>query len=200
MPPKAMSTKPAVQHPTTDPPGVAGKWIVIGVFGLALAGAVGSWLFRYYATHQAARFWGAKSAILIRDAPQVDFYYLVNGEATLNDADLLDELTQPGVCGKVDVSQGRGIVHLRNALVEDRSFDWHTTPKEPPSAGWMLRFSDPATKSETWIAFDDGGNFCRLLGTEPDAEIVSCEPIARGLQEVFNEFSAVPPIVPPEHR
>lgn len=200
MSPKATSPASAAPHPTTDPPGVAGKWIVIGVFGLALVGAVGSWLFRYYATHQAARFWGAKSAVLIRDAPQVDFYFLVNGEATLNDADLLEKLTQPGVCSKVDVSRGRGIVHLRNALLEDRSFDWQMTPAAPPPAGWMLRFSDPTTKDEAWIAFATGSNFCRLLGADQDAEIVSCEPIARGLTEVFNEFSAVPPIVPPESR
>jgi hypothetical protein len=196
MPPKATSPAPPFQPSATDPRGVAGKWIVIGIFGLALAGAVGSWIFRYYATHRAARFWGTEAARLIRDAPQVDFYYLVDGEATLNHADLLEKLTQPGVCGKVDVSQARGIVHLRNALVEDRSFDWRASPKEPPPAGWMLRFNDPATKDEVWIAFAEAYDFCRLLGEAPGAEIISCEPIADGLQEVFNEYSAMPQIVP----
>jgi hypothetical protein len=64
----------------------------------------------------------------------------------------------------------------------------------------MLRFNDPATNEEVSIAFAHGGDYCALLDESTGQRVISCEPISAGLWEMFNELTAVPPIVPPEYR
>ena len=47
---------------------LSGKLVIIGIVGVALAGAGAGWWFRYNATHRAAEFWGPQAVRLIRDA------------------------------------------------------------------------------------------------------------------------------------
>jgi hypothetical protein len=64
----------------------------------------------------------------------------------------------------------------------------------------MLRFKDPATNEEVFIGFAHGGDYCALLGETTGPRVISCEPISAGLWQMFTEFSAAPPIVPPAYR
>jgi hypothetical protein len=107
--------------------------------GVLAAGA--SWWFRFAATHQAARFWGPEAAQLIRDAEQVDLLALEQTGGPVSDSLLTVAGVPWRIAGSHDVSQAPGLTHLRNALLEDRSFDW---PAQDAPAGieWThgLRF------------------------------------------------------------
>src|SRR5262245_471220 len=105
MPSKANADHESSQSPQS---GTSGKLVILGVVAIATVAAAASWWFRYKATHRAAEFWGSEDARLIRDAPIVEMY-------------------EPAR----DISAARGLVHLRNALLEDRSFQWPSKPVSP---------------------------------------------------------------------
>jgi hypothetical protein len=212
MPPKANNAN-EVPAATTAPT-ISGKWLIIGIFGLALAAAGGSWLFRYNATHRTAAFWGPEAARLIRDAPQVTLFRepitIARAVVDALPADATESDARAGVDQKImdsgiDVSNAHGLAHLRNALLEDRSFAW---PSEDVSLlnyanfgdpYWLLVFQDPATGKAAKIHFSED---CRqaMRTSNPkgpvgnkEGALISAEPIASGLAEMFTEFSAIKP-------
>ena len=165
----------------------SGKFVIIGILGLALVAAGGSWLFRYNATHRAARFWGSETAQLIRDAPKVTFFVADAAQ---------DHLVEPNI----DVSSAHGLAHLRNALLEDWNFEWPVSvDRLPPAAKdlghWWLSFEDPMSGKSAVIYFSTD---CAqaLLAQHPDGiqvgKPISTAPIAPGLREIFAEFAAQP--------
>jgi hypothetical protein len=159
----------------------SGKILIIGIVAAAAALAGGGWWFRYSATHRAAEFWGPRAVRLIRDAPRVTFVDL--------DAD------EPA--HRRDVSSARGLTHLRNALLEDRSFDW------PASTGPLV--TKPSKMLEFGLDSDVAGSALRLyfspdlhwvMDASPDGtthSAISSRPIAKGLAEMFGEFAEAPP-------
>ena len=155
------------------------KWLigVIVLIGCALAAF--SWWFRFTATHRAAEFWGRDNFRLIRDAAIVEAYV----PAVDHD---LNRLAAKAV--QRDVSHFPGMTHLRNALLEDRSYIWEKR-RLPPSADWSygLRFADE--EREVLIEFSAD---CRQLRTASPGEHsrnkISCIPISTGLKTMFGEL------------
>jgi hypothetical protein len=151
----------------------SGKFVILGILTVALASAAASWWFRYSATHEAAQFWGPQNARLIRDAPHVALVRLI--------------LSEPPTTR--DISRAPGMLHLRNALLEDRSFLWEQgIEAAPKNGGWKLAFSDPATGEQFTIRFTTD---CRgaIDDSDPRGRAVSTAPIAKGLREIFAELS-----------
>ena len=155
------------------------KWLigVIVLVGCVLAAF--SWWFRFAATHRAAEFWGGDNFRLIRDAAIVEAYV---------PADNHDSSQLVAGAAQRDIAQVPGMTHLRNALLEDRSFVWGNRQLTPP-ADWNygLRFADE--KREVLIEFSSNGHQLRFA---PAAEYrrneISCAPISAGLKKVFGEF------------
>ena len=147
---------------------------------ILLAGA--SWWFRYSATNQAARYWGPEGSQLIRDAQNVFL-----------------QPSPPETGPLVDISQARGITHLRNALLEDRSFNWASKTIGEAELEWVLIFRDSETGKFMHIGIAD--DCCVITGYRLDinrvqmTQPISCEPIARGLREMFTELAADSPRV-----
>src|SRR5882724_5292436 len=111
----------------------SGKLLIITMFVAALAAAAASWWFRYEATHQSAQFWGPEAARLIRDAPTVELLTLQLADKTQSapsspDTSALSVSTFGHkiwtIAAKRNISTAPGLSHLRNALLEDRSFNW----------------------------------------------------------------------------
>jgi hypothetical protein len=192
MPPTADSPAPLPQSAET---GASGKVLIIGILTVAFIAAGGSWLFRYNATHRAAEFWGPQVAQLIRDAPLVEFRKLSPPLEPMLPAresgQLEPDLTGPEL---INITTAPGLVHLRNALVEDRSFDWQAPPPESKDAndGWQyaLVFREDSTRAGAILLFSPKGE--QLLSLERPEVVVSSKPIAAGLQQMFAEFLAMP--------
>src|SRR5262245_15088624 len=111
----------------------SGKLLIIGMFVVAIAAAAASWWFRYEATHKAAQFWGPTAVILIRDAPNVELLELqpaneANSPQWPPDLAAASQITIGHktwtIRSRRDISSAPGLTHLRNALLEDRSFNW----------------------------------------------------------------------------
>jgi len=183
MPPTAAS--PALPNQPAGDDGT-GKFVIIGILGLAIVAASGSWLFRYGATHRTARFWGPETVRLIRDAPKVTF-------------DLTDTPPVPlkhrGE-GAIDVSRAHGLAHLRNALLEDRNFEWPKQegdwPRQKNPMYWWLEFEDPAAGKSVVIWFSQDcvqATRTQLPDGSSEVTTISTKPIASGLREIFAEFA-----------
>ncbi len=166
---------------------ISGKLVIISILLVALLGAGISWYFRYSATHQAAQFWNTGSAVLIRDAPQVTLHVIPTADESKS---------------SIDISQGRGLVHLRNALLEDHNFIWPEVNQTDIAASgpldwkWFLEFRDPKTNEAAALQFTTD---CTLAARAmPSKERGSNRPVAvrtdsimaQGLREMFGEFVA----------
>jgi hypothetical protein len=108
--------------PTTEK---SGKPLIIGIVLLGLVAAAAAWWFRLSTTHKAVEFWGAQSAMLIRDAPQVTLR---------SDTPSTDEEGTAEADVARDISKANGLLHLRNAMIEDSSYDW--TSQEKADTNW----------------------------------------------------------------
>jgi hypothetical protein len=175
----------------------SGKLLIAAMLLAAIAAATASWWFRYEATHQAAQFWGPDAARLIRDAPQATLY----NEPFASVASLApDTAAIQGVIDKsaIDISDARGLVHLRNALLEDHSFTWPAENEVWPNPVgdiqyWWLVFADPQNGKSATVTFSHDCLQAAKLTATPNGSYhmtpVSTEPIATGLREMFNEIS-----------
>jgi hypothetical protein len=85
----------------------AGKWLILSIFGVALAAGVGSWMHRYYRTDEVQRFWGAQTLGMIANSPEVDLI-VRQGDQEIKRADL---------------SQAKGMLNIRYMLTSDFTYD-----------------------------------------------------------------------------
>jgi hypothetical protein len=164
------------QQPTTAPPqfrvsNSSGKLVIIGIVAIALIAAGTSWWFRLHATHRAARFWGPDDARLLRDAPVVLLHVNTREPA------------------ERDISSARGLVHLRSALLEDRSFSWPATPVQN-EIKWEHGVTFQNDASGLPIFFSSDFHWLTVLDSE---KMLSCQPIAVGLREMFTELESQQP-------
>jgi hypothetical protein len=185
--------------PTADDGGiyVSGKLVIITVVVLAVLGAGFSWWYRYSSTRHATRFWGGENARLIRDAKHVHLIRVgPMGPVHVHDpnAAFADHYHVPdGLVGVVDrreVTQAPGLIHLRNELVMDRSYESHTGVLAPASE-WQygLEFRDADTNSPFVVFFS--GDCRRLMRYPPTIGpgVASLTPkFAAGLKTVFEEW------------
>jgi hypothetical protein len=182
---------------------VSGKLVIIGILAISLTGAGVSWWYRYSATHRAAEFWGPKGSRLIRDAPIVEFYEFERSSqdpiAMLADTDLDVEPKRQmagaevsRVVSRIDVSRARGMTHLRNALLESRSFDWSADPPNDIDWGSMLSFRQRNSNEALKIMFSPD---FRWASASPRGtiDVISCRPIGDGLVKMLGQFTAESP-------
>lgn len=186
MPPKADATPPA---PLRTEPNASGKWVIIGILAVGLTAAGASWWFRYNATHHAATFWG-HNAWLIRDADHIQLLELRPGDR--NAPPKPDAITVNGypvvVTAEQDVSQAHGLAHLRNALLEDQSFNWPAkTITDDLHWRWALKF-DLENEHTTIFLTDDFLHATGDIDAGAIPMVVSCDPVAPGLRTVIEEW------------
>jgi hypothetical protein len=183
-----------VKSQLPDPPArstaqVSGKLVIIVILAITLGAAATSWWFRYTATHRAAKFWGPEAAMLIRDARIVELDTI---EPAIDSK--RRTVVQLGIDNRGEprsISTAHGLTHLRNALLEDRSFDWsqqfHTTSSP---WRWVLMFRNDETVVLALLFTSDCKHVAPVKAID---KAVSCEPIAAGLREMFEEFSSQSP-------
>lgn len=142
--------------------GQPGSLIVLGILAMAAGLAAFAVWFQWTQTRRCLEFFGPEIATAIQTAPRVEAWRLSpNG-------------TPDGSRGRAcatsreDVSQARGLVHLRHGLVEDSNYAWSSRPVGPrPTGDWdvALAFynvtpspSGPASQPAAVLAFDLEGD------------------------------------------
>jgi hypothetical protein len=156
----------------------SGKLVIIAILSVALIAAGTSWWFRYTATSRAVRFWGPQAARLIRDAPVVE----LREYGSQPDADFM-RLTN-----RRDISHAPGLVHLRNALLEDRSFKWPAEFAMPGRWQWAIVFRDESANAATVYFTGDW----EQVGSADHERTLSCQPISSGLAKFVEELPPEP--------
>lgn len=140
-----------------------GKAIIVGMLALALAAAAfGIWYLRSLSQRSLA-YWGPEVSDLISRAPNVEVTHVRYGPWK-------------------DISQARGLVNLRRALVSDASYAWDSPPE--PSLHWAyaLRFRDEHRQAV--LVFSPTTGHVMLKDHPPP---VSVDPIYEGLQSFILE-------------
>jgi hypothetical protein len=182
----------------------SGKLLILAMFLVAFVAAGASWWFRYSATHRAAQFWGPEAARLIRDAPQVELLTLrpashhilrLDGQSPTTASEPTDEVRFGRAAWPIDtrrdISAAPGLTHLRNALLEDRSFIWGkmaSTGDEEWTTAIVFRESDE--RQPLAILFPPNFTLARVFGLGSDRpRMIGTQPIAAGLAETIADWS-----------
>ncbi|MEX2307619.1 MAG: hypothetical protein WD738_08510 [Pirellulales bacterium] len=161
---------------------MSGRLVIIGIVSIALAAAAASWWFRYAATHRALEFWGPETARLIRDAPTVELNQSIPPVASpaSGTGGFLDSADGS------DISHAPGLTHLRNALLEDRSFAWPPRPTTPRDTWhWLLLFRDARSNEAVFLWFSRDWKY---VSSPVHRQTLSCEPISAGLAKMLGEL------------
>lgn len=123
--------------------------------------------YRYQAGDAALRFWGKETALQIRSAPRVELLAIEPGAAPENESGEAQRATIGGdsyqITRTIDITEARGLIHARHALLEDASLDPAAPPPDAPPA-WtrLLRFTD-REGGAALIAIDpETGWLCRV--------------------------------------
>lgn len=166
----------------TPPRLIDGKYALLVVIALGVAGAGGGWWYQHNLQRHSLELWGHDAARLMLNAPEVDLCTLEQTSGTSLSTKIVIEgqsyVTED--CGSV--AGRRGFVHLRHSLLNDYSFDW-----PDPAAGakrwrYLLRFRDGEKTARLVLA--DDFHYAMLLETGATACI---KPIAAGMKTVLHE-------------
>jgi len=157
------SSLPSASENAVDPaPGRVGGLLVMGLLLLGLTAASVAIAFQRGQTEQCLAFYGADAAAAVSRAPHVELWQLAEVDGRLTAA------------RREDISQAKGLVHLRRGLVEDANFDWQAaeaaeSPLPPHAWDWAMVFAESpqaaATGQATLLVIDLGG--APLGGTSP---------------------------------
>jgi hypothetical protein len=164
----------------------SGQWVIVAMFGGALAAAVFGMWYRYQSTRRALEFWGPPAAVLIARAPTIEALIFEppltdNGAITL---DVLDEAAAKTTL----VSGARGMLNIRQAMVEDSTFRWDPPVSQPPAWSFALMFSDGDRQAA--LLFDPAAG---AVGNPATGARVLLDPTAsQELSEFFHEQFPAP--------
>ena len=145
---------------------VAGKFIVLGTFALGFLMAGGAWWYHYTESRRAAEFWGADAVALL----------VGSSDVTLLE---LGEPSTEGVVGraakqKFDLTEKKGLVHLRHSLTYDADFAWDQRRREPLADGadWTFAMRFNKGQRELVVLFTrDFARIGRVVDADGAAEV-----------------------------
>jgi hypothetical protein len=172
----------------------AGKLIVVAIFLLAFALAVGNMVFQTDSSGRAVEHWGPEAARLILTASHVEVLEL-DAPADLGSRELLEVGPEHlAIVRRCDASHAPGILHFRRALVTDRLYDWNAPPSPSPTWRYALRFREE--EAEVVLLLDESCLYCaagdssdRVIALRP---VDQRSPLQAFVQEQFSRQAAPP--------
>lgn len=168
-----------------------GKWLILFIFGTALAMALFAWTFQYLRGRRVLALYGPVAARLIRvDADRVELLLLARPPRgmVLEGAPHLQIGDEPVlISNTLDITRARGLIHARQALIEDSSYDWERPPADAAAQwGYAMRFS--RGDRQVTSAIDSGVRQLRLIETGATAALA--EHFVLGMQAFVDEQTA----------
>jgi hypothetical protein len=145
-----------------------GKLVIVFIFGLSAVMGGYAWWHHFTQGRQCVEFWGAEAAEMIRYAPVVEVMKLAPLEA--DDMETIQIQGEPyAVSASKDITETPGLVHARQALIEDASFLWEVVRSGPTSWQYVLRFADG--DQQISVALDGDQGRVVLVGTDRQATL-----------------------------
>jgi hypothetical protein len=164
----------------------SGQLVIVFILSVALAAAVFAWSYQYQQGRCALAYWGGDGAQLIRAAPRVELLVLgrKGGEQDApghrhNHERAFDR----AIIEKAEISDARGLVHARQALLSDASYKSEERSAGEPEWHYALRFH--AERQELLIAFDLNGGY--VQSSKAAMPLRVGETLAEGLRRFFQE-------------
>lgn len=167
--------------------GQSGTKLVVGLCGLALALGVIAWWYRFETAHRATQFWGSTAAELITESSHVLGLKLKLASGPVdrdpNGGAVALSSREYETPIRKDLTDARGMVHLRHALLSDSNYLWSEHPLAPDKWRWMLKFS----QGDRYVRVLLNEDFVILgkMVNSSSIETVSCQPMAESLREYF---------------
>lgn len=166
---------------------IVGIAVMLGI----CAGLAGYW-WNYRIGHRAMAFWGQENSRLIRLAPKVEYLELEFSHPLEGPFPAKNQKTIQSTQGLllinnvVELSNARGLIHLRNAFLSDDQFQWPAGMMGPPDTSDQkgridaIRFQDPQTDVTTIVMIDrDTKHAYEAKGIEA----VTLGPLAKSLEQ-----------------
>ena len=181
----------------TDDSG-SGKALIIGIVLVALLMSGYAWWHQKQKGRRTLEFWGSRIALRLRYGKEIELLQLTSPETSDESAsgDTLGIDGQSwGIAQSKMISKAKGLVHARQALVFDPSYEWTAAPHKPPVWQYALRFTDEvAGESDLEATTSEQSNGVVLLfdlehsvaGTADGSRTVQIT-IADGLKKFFEE-------------
>ena len=156
-----------------------GKLVILFIFGLStVMGGFACW-HHYQQGRRCLELWGAETATLIRYAPRVHAMVLAS-DGTETEESLTIGDQEVAVIASGRITGTPGLVHARQALIEDASYLWDDAPpSKAPAWKFALRFVDE--EGAATIVLDVVGNRVRLVETGREGVLT------RHLMEVYQD-------------
>ena len=171
-----------------------GKVVVVSMLVLGLGLAVFAWQWNRSRGRYAAEFWGAETAKLIRSAPKVEVFKLevaftqtpqqIPGKPLVQLPVLIADDTWWSVLESKDVSKAPGLLHARNALLEDASFKREHPSGADPLYKFAVRFSEG--EKQTTLFLDPDTRQIRSDRNPANGELVP--KVAEGWRKAFERY------------
>jgi len=162
-----------------------GQFVILFVVVVAIAAAVVAWWVQYTRGRQAKEFWSTSGAQIVRFPDQVEGFVLDPpvADAAIAQQQIEDDSRWSHV-DKVDITRARGLVHARQALIVDASYDWDS--EDDPTAARLthaLRFTDGSDR--VLVLLDLERRWLRYV--QGDRQVRMGERLAAGLRTFLGE-------------
>jgi hypothetical protein len=189
---------------------ISGKFLVLATLGVAALLTAFALRHHYRASHRAAQFWGRSDARLLVGAPVVRAFELRDPPAPDGGSGVSSTGEQGpppdariggrAIGASSDLSQAKGLVHLRHAFTQDAHFQWDAQRREPVEVGaWKLalEFADPAAGTRLLVLLTEPADVLgRLDADGRQVDVLPCpllaEPVGRYLAAERNPPPAAP--------
>ena len=181
----------------TEPKLISGKYAILAVVILAMAGAGYSWSYLYRLQRRPIKFWTPERAAAFLHATKVEALRL--GPATGEQSG--EVLSLPGgrrrIVEALDITGAPGLIHVRHALVHGGTYaEYDVPPVEPADWAIALRFSNEGDSANAVVvAFDSRARQVAASGATTVARVKSMradsqdeeprDPFAQFLSEQF---------------
>ena len=137
-----------------------------------------AWWHHYTQGRRCVELWGADVGESIRYAPRVELLRLARRDA--QDAESIEVQGDTyAVVAHKDITGTPGLVHARQALIEDASYLWNAELGGAATWQYLLRFTDGAEQIS--VALDCEQGRVRLVGTQREAALNA--HLTKGYQE-----------------
>ncbi len=166
--------------------GWGGKLAIVVILMVALCMAGYAWWYRYQQGREARAFWGREATLLIGQARQVELLRLrpADESAADSESERVDIAGRAfAIVERIDVSRARGLLHARDALIDDDSFVWDQ-PRGNGESQWEFAFRFSDGQQHATVTLDFACRRVLLIEGEQEATIVALT--ANGLRELVD--------------